>query len=107
MKDFCGILTEFLLPFLLLQVQYYEALVRLSGAKSWSEINMILKSSFGTDAESFLNLMADDNSRRSLSENGTEQLVSWIQHILDPDSVKTKVQLDTRPVFIGLFQYSK
>lgn len=72
-------------------VQYYEALVRLSGAKSWSEINMILKSSFGTDAESFLNLMADDNSRRSLSENGTEQLVSWIQHILDPDSVKTKI----------------
>jgi len=72
-------------------VKYYEALVRLYSAKSWSEINTILKSSFGTDAESFLNLMADENIRQSLSESGTQQLVSWMQEILDPDSVKTKV----------------
>lgn len=78
--------------------------MRLFGAKSWSDINMILKSSFGTDAESFLNLMADDNIRRSLSQSGTEQLVSWAQQLLDPDSVEIKVKsVPELPTMSSLF----
>jgi len=72
-------------------VDVYEALVHLYSAQNWREVNTIMRSRFGTDAETYLNRMADEGIRLRLSESATDELVAWVQHFLDPVNVKTKI----------------
>lgn len=72
-------------------VNYYNGLTQVVEANSWTEINTILRRSTGTDVETVLDSLANDDVRQQLSDSTTATLVHWLQHFVNPDSLNTRI----------------
>lgn len=72
-------------------LDYYNGLTKLTEAKSWNEINVILRKTTGMDVETTLDLLVNDDVRQQLSDSATSSLAHWLQDFLDPDSIQTKI----------------
>lgn len=72
-------------------LDYYNGLSKLSEAKSWNEINVILRKTTGMDVETTLDLLINDDVRQQLSDSATSSLAHWLQAFLDPASIQTKI----------------
>lgn len=72
-------------------LDYYNGLSKLSEAKSWNEINAILRKTTGLDVETTLDLLINDDVRQQLSDSATSSLAHWLQAFLDPDSIQNKI----------------
>lgn len=72
-------------------MDYYNGLSRLSEANSWNDINIILRKTTGTDVESMLDLLGNEEVREKISDTTTSNVVHWLKDFLEPDSLQTKI----------------
>lgn len=72
-------------------LDYYNGISKLTEANSWNEVNVILRKTTGTDVETMLDLLANDDVRQQISEGATSTVVHWMQHFLDPESLNGRI----------------
>ena len=72
-------------------LDHYNGLSKLTEANSWNEINAILRKTTGTDVESVLDMLGNEEVRQQISDTATTNVVHWLKGFLEPDSLKTKI----------------
>lgn len=71
--------------------KYFSDFSDLMDANSWEDVNEVMRSSAGTDAENFLDLLSNDDIREQLAEMSAEYLAQWIRDFAEPEVMKMRV----------------
>ena len=74
-----------------LLLNYVDGVSQLVEAKSWNEINIILRRSTGTDVETMLDMMANDDIRQQFSDTSTDFVAHWLRTNVNPDSFQSRL----------------
>lgn len=72
-------------------LNYYNGLTKVIEAESWDDINRTLRRTTGTNVESMLDMMANDDVRWQLADSAATTVVHWMQHFFDPTDMQTRL----------------